>query len=80
MEQARVSPADLIAGARLRPDNVVGDEEIRLLNEHWHVVDAQLRGQAVRADLDAGVVMERRYALSWMIGYGESWDEVPLDT
>ncbi|WP_307611262.1 DUF4272 domain-containing protein [Variovorax boronicumulans] len=80
VQQARESPADLIAGARLRPDNVVGDEEIRLLNEHWHVVDAQLRGQAVRADLDAGVVMERRYALSWMIGYGESWDEVPLDT
>ncbi|MGJ7544114.1 DUF4272 domain-containing protein [Variovorax sp. LT1R16] len=80
VQQARHSPADLVARARLRPDNEVGDEESRLLSEHWHVVDAQLRGQAVRADLDAGVVLERRYALSWMIGYGKSWDEVPLDT
>ncbi len=80
VQQARQSPAELMAGACLRPGNEVGDEENRLVDEHWHVVDAQLRGKAVRADLDAGVVAERRYALSWMIGYGESWDEVPLDT
>jgi hypothetical protein len=32
------------------------------------------------ADLDASVVVERRHASSWTIGYGESRDEVPLDT
>lgn len=80
VQQARQSPAAFIARARLRPDNELGDEENRLLNEHWHVVDAQLHRRAVRADLDASIVLERRYALSWMIGYGKSWDEVPLDT
>lgn len=80
VQQARQSPADLLASVSLRSEGEVGDEENRLLNEHWHVVDARLRGRAVRADLDAGVVLERRHALSWMIGYGKSWDEVPLDT
>ncbi|MDQ0036714.1 hypothetical protein J2W30_004489 [Variovorax boronicumulans] len=42
--------------------------------------EGQPRHGATCADLDARVVVERRYALNWMIGYGESWDEVPLDT
>lgn len=66
--------------ARLRSLHVVAAEKSRLLDEHWHVHDAQFRGQPVLAHLDAGVVTERRYALSWMVGYGETWDDVPLDT
>ena len=80
VQQARQSPADFIARARLRPENEVGVEEDRLYNEHWHVVDAQLHRRPVPDSLDAGIVVERRYALSWMIGYGTSWDEVPIDT
>lgn len=80
VQQARQSPADFIANARLRSDSEVSDEENRLLDEHWHVRDAQLRRQPVPAGLDAGIVVERRYALSWMVGYGRNWDEVPTDT
>ncbi|MDM0009402.1 hypothetical protein QTI51_31840 [Variovorax sp. J22G73] len=49
------------------------------LKEHWHVVDAQLRGEAVGAKPDASIAMQRRYALSRMIGHGKIRDEVPLD-
>lgn len=80
VQQARQLPADFIAHASLRPASEVSDEESRLLDEHWHVRDAQLRDQAIPAGLDAGIVLERRYALSWMVGYGTHWDEVQLDT
>ncbi|WP_221621909.1 DUF4272 domain-containing protein [Variovorax sp. KBW07] len=80
VQQARQSPADFIASASLRPDGEVSDEEHRLLDEHWHVRDAQLRRQPIPSGLDAGIVLERRYALSWMVGYGKNWDEVPTDT
>jgi hypothetical protein len=56
-----------------------GQLQLCELKEHWHVVDAQLRGQAVRAKPEAGIATERRYALSWMIGHGKIFDEVPLD-
>jgi len=80
VRHALQSPADFIAGARLRPADDVRDEEMRLYDEHWHVRDAQLRRQPMPAGLDAGIVMERRYALSWMSGYGKTWDHVPTDT
>lgn len=80
VRQALHSPADFIASASLRPNDDVSDEELRLIDQHWHVRDAQLRRQPVPAGLDAGIVMERRYALSWMTGHGESWDDVPTDT
>jgi hypothetical protein len=31
-------------------------------------------------EINPGVVYERRYGLSWVIGWGEDWDEVPTDT
>lgn len=31
-------------------------------------------------DLDPGVVLERRYALCWLLGEGDNWDVVPTDT
>jgi len=80
VQQARQLPADFIANASLRPAGEVSDEESRLHDEHWQVRDAQLRGQRMPRGLDAGIVLERRYALSWMVGYGQNWDEVQLDT
>lgn len=80
LRRAMQSPAEFIASAALRPAGAVEDEEGRLLDEHWHVRDAQLRRQPVPPGLDAGIVIERRYALSWMVGYGDNWDDVPTDT
>ena len=80
LRQAMKSPADFIAGATLRPAVEVEAEESRLHDEHWHVRDAQLRRQPVPSGLEAGIVIERRYALSWMVGYGDNWDDVPTDT
>lgn len=79
-QRAKESPADFIARAQLRPTGDIADEETRWVDAHWHVTDAYLRGLPCPADLDAGVVLERRYALSWMVGYGETWDQVPVDT
>jgi hypothetical protein len=31
-------------------------------------------------ELNSGIVYERRYGMSWVLGYGESWDDVPTDT
>ncbi len=80
VQVAKAAPADFVANACLRSLDEVADEEHRLQDEHWHVHDAQLRGRPTPAHLDAGVVTERRYALSWMVGYGESWDDVPVNT
>ena len=30
--------------------------------------------------LNSGLVYERRYAMSWIVGHGDSWDDVPTDT
>jgi hypothetical protein len=31
-------------------------------------------------ELNHGIVYERRYGLSWLVGWGEDWDNVPTDT
>lgn len=52
------------------------DEHYRL---HWLAVDHQQRG--VQPPVQAGVVYERRVALSWLIGLGSmGWDEIPTPT
>lgn len=47
---------------------------------HWAVTDAHLKQQEMPAGLNGAVVYERRYALEWLAGYGDDWDEVPTDT
>ena len=71
----------LVNGANLRSVEEVLDEADRIYRLHWAVVDARLRGQKAPADLEAGVVYERHYALNWLIGYlGSEWDDVSTDT
>ncbi len=80
LQQAIQSPAQFIVQACLRAEEVIANEEERLVDEHWQVTDARLHRKPMPAHLDSGIVLERRYALSWMIGYGEDWDCVPVDT
>lgn len=48
---------------------------------HWAVRQAGIDGKDPPADLDPGVVLERHYALNWLIRYNDAdWDDVTTDT
>lgn len=73
-------PKAFIAQAQLRPAADIEAAEGELYQQHWRVRDAQLFNKPMPDELHPGVVYERRYALSWLVGYGDDWDEVPTDT
>lgn len=67
--------------ASLRPQAEILDEADLVYRYHWAVVDARINGRAAPAGLDGGVVMERHYALNWLIGYmDQAWDDISTDT
>jgi hypothetical protein len=69
------------AKAELRPQSEILDAADLIYRYHWAVRDAQIHDRQVPADLDAGVVVERHYALNWLIGYkDQEWDDVSTDT
>jgi Domain of unknown function (DUF4272) len=71
----------LIAKARLRPAAEILDATDLIYRYHWAVTNARLRREAPPAGLDGGVVVERHYALNWLIGYaGQEWDDISTDT
>lgn len=73
--------AGLLEGSAPKSKEEVLEEADRIYRLHWAVVDARLRGQKAPADLEAGVVYERHYALNWLIGYqGVEWDDISTDT
>ncbi|AXT52926.1 DUF4272 domain-containing protein [Aquimarina sp. BL5] len=68
---------------KLRTDSDLNNMEEELYNQHWRVRDAQLFGifeKEMPAELDPSVVYERRYGMSWLVGWGDDWDHVPTDT
>ncbi|MCI4671898.1 MAG: DUF4272 domain-containing protein [Bacteroidia bacterium] len=73
-------PLGFMATVSLRSDAELQDKEMDLYNYHWQVRDAQIFGKRMPAELNPSVVYERRYGLSWLVGWGEDWDEVPTDT
>lgn len=80
VQRAVDSPKDFIARAALRPANEIERMESELYHQHWRVRDAQLFNKPMPPELDPGVVHERRYGLSWLVGWGDDWDDVPTDT
>lgn len=67
--------------AKLRPQAELLDAADLIYRYHWAVVDARIHGREAPAGLIGGVVMERHYALNWLIGYmDQEWDEVSTDT
>ncbi|PKB44183.1 uncharacterized protein DUF4272 [Cellulophaga sp. RHA19] len=74
------NPKAFIKSVTLRSDEDLMAIETELYNQHWRVRDAQLFGKEMPEELNPSVVYERRYALSWIIGYGDDWDSVPTDT
>ncbi len=74
------SPKSFIGSAQLRPEHEILEMENLLYEQHWRVNDARFRGVQMPPDLNSSVVVERRYAMSWIVGYGDDWDNVPTDT
>lgn len=65
---------------KLRTDEELKEMENSLYHEHWRVRDAQLFGKEMPSELHPSIVYERRYGLSWLVGWGDNWDDVPTDT
>jgi hypothetical protein len=70
-----------IADAKLRDFSQILDQADLIYRYHWAVVDARVKQKPAPAGLEKGVVMERHYALNWLIGYmNQAWDDVSTDT
>jgi hypothetical protein len=73
-------PRKFVATARLRPHDELEEMEGHLFHQHWRARDARWRQVPIPDDLNASIIHERRYAASWLVGWGDDWDEVPTDT
>lgn len=70
-----------LKNARLRPQSEILDAADLIYRYHWAVVDTRIKELDAPAGLDAGIVLERHYALNWLMGYmDQAWDDVSTDT
>ncbi|HEX2900794.1 MAG TPA: DUF4272 domain-containing protein, partial [Bacteroidia bacterium] len=75
------SLAAVIGGAKMRSPGELLNQCDLAYRLDWAVVDARLRGEAAPANIEAGVVYERHYALNWLRCYfDQDWDNVSTDT
>lgn len=76
-----LGPGGLRLKAVLRPQRELLDATDLTYRYHWAMRDAQVNGKDEPAGLSGDVVMERHYALNWLIGYqDQAWDDVSTDT
>lgn len=91
VQQAVSDTESFVADACLRSDEELEAMEQFLYHQHWRVRNRDLGFLAPDHkdgsdpqldDLHPGIVYERRYAMTWLVGWGDgaSWDEVPTDT
>lgn len=74
-------PAALLRTARLRPPGELLDALDLHYRLHWAVRQAQVDQREGPAGVEGGVVLERHYALNWLVRFEESgWDEVDTPT
>jgi Domain of unknown function (DUF4272) len=79
--QAANSYENMLASAKLRAKSEILDEADKIYRLNWACVNARMKQQAAPANLEAGVVYERHFALNWLINYqGQDWDFVSADT
>jgi hypothetical protein len=79
-----------LSTAVMRSYDEIGEMEHYLYHQHWRVRDRDYgfnvgirihsNDQPPLDELDSGIVYERRYGMSWVAGWGDSWDDVPTDT
>lgn len=79
---------EFLTYSSLRNNEELEQMESHLYHQHWRVRDRDLgfnndkpnKNDPNINQLNSGIVYERRYGMSWVSGYGESWDDVPTDT
>lgn len=69
-----------LADSRLRSLSDVLDQVDLIYRIHWAVREAQLTRQLTPCAINPSVVYERHYALNWLVGYADQWDDVTTDT
>ena len=70
-----------ITDSELRPINELLDQNDLIYRYHWAVVDSRVNGLKIPKEIDSSVILERHYALNWLIGYmDQEWDDVSTDT
>ena len=88
VRQAIQQTPQFLQQARRREPDELQEQEQYLYHQHWRVRDRDLgfhKDEPGEDDPDidsliSGLVYERRYAMSWVLGYGDTWDDVPTDT
>jgi hypothetical protein len=66
--------------SKVREKEEILDQADLIYRYNWACVDARINGKKIN-NLDSGVVVERHYALNWLINYlGQDWDNVTTDT
>lgn len=70
-----------IADARPLPISKILDEADLIYRYNWATNEARLRGREAPSGLNNSVIVERHYALNWLV-YDEfqDWDDVEIDT
>jgi len=72
---------EFIDDANIRSIASLLDENDLIYRYHWAVVDARVNGLEIPESINSSVVLERHYALNWLIGYlGQQWDDISTDT
>lgn len=78
---AQSDPKRFLEEARVRAAREILDEADLIYRYNWACVSARVKSQPAPAGLNAGIVVERHYALNWLIGYGgQDWDNISTDT
>ena len=72
---------DLVGNAGLRPAKDILDALDLHFRLHWAARNAELGERDSPENLDAGIILERHYALNWLVHFEDAgWDEVDTST
>lgn len=70
-----------IREAKRRPTNEILDALDMTFRLHWATTNARVRRLPPPVDVDPGVVLERHYALNWLVQFENAdWDDVTTPT
>lgn len=78
-------PQEFIASAELRPVRELSAAQLGIETEHWGVRAGPAGRRMFGNDDPEGaynpsIVYQRHYAINWIMGEGEAWDDVLTDT
>lgn len=76
-----LGPEKFRTQAKLRTKAEIMDQADLILRLNWACVNARVKNEIAPSGLDQSVVLERHYALNWLIKYmDQAWDDVSTDT